>query len=87
MALAQGAWQRQQPDQRDLLQVWRAQRRLRRWRRGLPGRRSVRLPRHSVQLWPRRRRRVSPPRHDLPRRTLQHREPKSIAPGRRSARR
>ena len=87
MVLAPGARLRQQPDQQDHHRVWRAQRHLRQWWRGPPRRRSVRLPRHSVQLWPHRRRRVSPPRHDQPRHALHRRDPRSIAPRRRSAQR
>jgi hypothetical protein len=57
--MAQVAWLRQQPDQRDRLlwpvqrdhhRRWPAQRHLRPWR-DLPRQRSVRLPHHSVQPW------------------------------------
>jgi hypothetical protein len=83
VALAQVARLRQRPDQRDHHRVWRAQWHLRQWR-DPPRRRSVRLPRHSVQPWPRMRGHVSPLRRDRPHRALQDHDPRSIVPRRRS---
>jgi hypothetical protein len=82
VALAQVARLRQRPDQRD---HHRAQWHLRQWR-DPPRRRSVRLPRHSVQPWPRTRGRVSPLRRDRPHRALRDHDPRSIVPRRRSDR-
>jgi hypothetical protein len=69
---------RQWPALRHLLQLWPGLRHLRQWR-GPPHRRSVRLPRHSVQPWSRTSRRVSPHRRDhRPHRALQRHDPRSI---------
>jgi hypothetical protein len=72
-----------QPGQRDPHQLWPAQRRLRQWR-DPPHRRSVQLPRRSVQPSPRMRRRGSSPRRARPHRILQRHDPRSIAPRRRN---
>ena len=66
-AMAQVARLHRQPGQRDPHQLWPAQRRLRQWR-DPPRRRSVQLPRRSVQPWPRMRapRIVAPSRPAAP---------------------
>jgi len=85
---------RPQPDQRHRLlwpvrrdhhPPWPAQRHLRQWR-DPQRRRFMQLPRRSVQLWPRMRRRVSPLRRDRRHRSLQGHAPRSIVPRRRSDR-
>ena len=92
--MAKAAGVRRQPDRLDHHLPWLAQRprprwlvqqRLRQWR-DPPHRRSVRLPRRSVQPWSHMRRRVSPHRSDRPHRALQDHDPRSIVPRRRSDR-